>query len=76
MRPKLRGRASRVAASSETPSSSGTGAGQVRTSSTQVAAMPVAPISGMTAMGLPARGTTTNQGRVGLSQNWLAKPVK
>jgi hypothetical protein len=44
--------------------------------STQVAAMPAAPISGITAIGRPSRGTTRNQGRVGLAQNWLQKPEK
>ena len=64
-----------AAASSETPSSSGTGAGQVRMSVTQVRAISAAPISGITAIGTPSSGTSTNQGRVGLSQNWESKPV-
>jgi hypothetical protein len=34
------------------------------------------PISGITAIGLPSPGSTTNHGRVGLSQNWLSKPVR
>jgi hypothetical protein len=41
-----------------------------------VAAISAAPISGITAIGFPSAGTTMNQGRVGLSQNWLSKPVK
>ena len=58
------------------PSSTGRGAGQVRMSSSQVLAISGPPISGMTAIGVPSAGTTTNHGRVGLSQNWLSKPVK
>jgi hypothetical protein len=45
-------------------------------SSTQVSAMPGWPISGITAITAPSRGTTMNHGRVGLSQNWVLKPVK
>ena len=74
--PKRLARSAKAAASRETPSSSGWGAGQVRMSSTQVSAMPAAPISGMTAIGRPSRGTIRNHGRVGLSQNWLWNPEK
>ena len=31
---------------------------------------------GMTAIGLPSEGTTRNQGRVGLCQNWVKNPLK
>ena len=55
---------------------SGQGAGQVRMSSTQVPAIPAAPISGITAIGLPRPGTIRYQGRVGLAQNWVRKPEK
>ena len=44
--PNRRGRSSSTEPSRVRPSSSGTGAGQVRMSSTQVSAMPGAPISG------------------------------
>ena len=67
---------SRVSASSPRPSSSGRGAGHVRTSSIQVAAIEEAPIAGITAMGLPSTGSTTNHGRVGLCQNGVWKPVR
>jgi hypothetical protein len=43
---------------------------------TQVNSMPGPPISGMTAIGCPSRGTTTKKGRVGLSQNCELKPEK
>ena len=76
IRPKRRGNWANASDSSETPSSSGHGACQLRTSSTQVLNMPATPISGITAMGLPSRGTTKNQGRVGLSQNCVSKPLK
>ena len=76
IRPQRRGTSPSACASRLTPSSSGRGAGQVRISSTQVRAMPGAPISGITATGAPARGRTTNQGRVGLAQNCESKPVK
>ena len=76
IRPNGRGRSLIVEASRDRPSSSGTGAGQVRMSLTQVRAISGAPISGMTAMGSPSSGITTNQGRVGLSQNCESKPVK
>jgi len=58
------------------PSSSGWGDDQVRTSSIHVADIEAAPILGITAIGLPRAGTTTNQGRVGLCQNGVWKPVK
>ena len=38
--------------------------------------MACAPIAGTTAIGRPVAGTTTNQGRVGLCQNWVRRPVK
>jgi hypothetical protein len=76
MRPKRRRSCASVATSSPTPSSSGRGAGQLRISDTQVFAIPATPISGMTATGAASRGITTNQGRVGLSQNWVSKPLK
>ena len=41
-----------------------------------VSAMTGAPMAGMTATGLPLAGRTTNQGRVGLSQKLVKKPVK
>ena len=65
-----------VSASIDTPSSAGRGEGQARTSSSHVEAMACAPIAGTTATGLPVAGTTTNQGRVGLCQNWVRRPVK
>ena len=37
--------------------------------------MAAAPISGTTAVGAPRRGSRTNQGRVGLSQKRVSKPV-
>ena len=37
--------------------------------SIQVEDMVEAPMLGITAMGFPVNGTTTNQGRVGLCQN-------
>ena len=58
-----------------TPSSRGSGASHVRMSLTQVRPMRSAPMAGITAMGGPAAGTITNQGRVGLSQNRVRKPV-
>ena len=76
MRPKRWGRLARVAASREVPSSSGQGACQPRISVTQVSAMPGTPMSGITAVGAPSAGTTKNHGRVGLSQNWVSKPLK
>ena len=65
-----------VSASSARPSSSGRGAGHVRTSSTQVPAMAEAPMPGITAIGRPLSGSTTNQGRVGLCQKGVWNPVK
>ncbi len=65
-----------ASANRETPSSSACGEDQLRTSSIQVVRIKAAPISGMTAMGLPDFGTTRNQGRVGLNQNSVRKPVK
>jgi hypothetical protein len=41
-----------------------------------VRAISGAPISGITATGLPDAGTSRNQGRVGLCQNWVRKPLK
>ena len=38
--------------------------------------MAAAPIDGMTAIGLPLAGTTRNQGRVGLCQKGVRKPLK
>jgi len=64
-----------VSASRLTPSSSGSGAGQVRMSSIQVRRMRSAPMAGMTATGSPAAGTTTNHGSAGLSQNRVRNPV-
>jgi hypothetical protein len=75
IRPKRRGSWASAAVSNDTPSSAGRGAGQVRMSRTQVTAMPGAPISGTIAIGPPSRGSTTNQGRVGLSQNCVSNPV-
>ncbi len=65
----------RVAASRPTPSSSGSGEDHVRISSIQVRPMHSAPMPGITATGLPRAGTIRNQGRVGLCQNWVRKPL-
>jgi hypothetical protein len=48
----------------------------VRTSSIHVADIDAAPMLGMTAIGFPEDGITTNHGRVGLCQNGVKKPVK
>ena len=58
------------------PSSFGLGAGQVRTSSSQPLRINSAPISGMTAIGLPSAGINKNHGRVGLCQNRVLNPLK
>ena len=58
------------------PSSAGRGASHVRMSSTHVAVIDASPMPGMTAIGRPSQGSTTNQGRVGLCQNGVRNPVK
>ena len=75
-RPNFRGKPESAALSRLIPSSSGTGAGQDRTSFTQVLSTAGAPSSGMTAIGSPFRGAIRNQGRVGLSQNCMSRPEK
>ena len=60
---------------SDTPSSSRRGDGHVIISSTQVRSIKSLPISGITAIGFPLLGIITNQGRVGLCQKRLLKPV-
>ncbi len=75
-RPKRLGNSANVWLSRLTPSSSGNGEGQARTSSTQVLLMPTTPMVGITAIGLPTAGKIKNQGRVGLCQNWVKYPEK
>ena len=54
--------------SSETPSSSGRGDGQLLMSFSQVADISGTPISGTTAIGFPDDGTTRNHGRLDLPE--------
>jgi hypothetical protein len=43
---------------------------------THVPRIKVLPMLGMTAIGRPSNGRTTNHGRVGLCQKGVKKPVK
>ncbi|MCY4456418.1 MAG: hypothetical protein OXB90_00535 [Acidimicrobiaceae bacterium] len=72
----LRGDLCNASASRVTPSSSGHDDDHVHTSSIQVSDVVASLMLGMTEIGLPADGTTMNQGRVGLCQKGMWNPVK